>query len=138
MSVPSCPLGPCSSEKSAEQMTPWGAVQFHWNEPTGTVSGAGGQNPEAGGLLLHGGGALCRSPAPFQPGRNPTGPSSVPRSAQFVPSSGSVQFVLITPSNHPSLGFPGGSDGKECACNAGDPGSILSSRSSGEGKGNPL
>jgi len=32
-------------------------------------------------------------------------------------------------------GFPGGSDGKEFACNAGDPGS---GRSSGEGNGNPL
>ena len=33
----------------------------------------------------------------------------------------------------------GGSDGKESACSAGDPGSILGSgRSPGEGKGNPL
>ena len=37
------------------------------------------------------------------------------------------------------LGFPGGSDGKESACNAGDPGSISGSgRSPGEGNGNPL
>ena len=36
-------------------------------------------------------------------------------------------------------GFPGGSDGKESACNAGDSGSIPGSgRFSGEGKGNPL
>ena len=36
-------------------------------------------------------------------------------------------------------GFPGGSDGKESACNAGDPGSIPGlRRSSGEGNGNPL
>ena len=36
-------------------------------------------------------------------------------------------------------GFPGGSDGKVSACNAGDPGSIPGSgRSSGEGNGNPL
>ena len=35
--------------------------------------------------------------------------------------------------------FPGGSDGKASACNAGDPGSILESRRSlGEGNGNPL
>ena len=35
--------------------------------------------------------------------------------------------------------FPGGSDGKESACNAGDPGSIPGSgRSFGEGNGNPL
>ena len=37
------------------------------------------------------------------------------------------------------LDFPGGSDGKESACNAGDPGLILGSgRSPGEGNGNPL
>ena len=35
--------------------------------------------------------------------------------------------------------FPGGSDGKASAYNAGDPGSILGSgRSPGEGNGNPL
>ena len=35
--------------------------------------------------------------------------------------------------------FPGGSDGEESACNAGDPGLIHGSRRSpGEGKGNPL
>ena len=38
-----------------------------------------------------------------------------------------------------TLGFPGGSDGKASASNAGDPGLILGSgRSPGEGKGNPL
>ena len=36
-------------------------------------------------------------------------------------------------------GFPGGSDGKASAYNAGDPGSIPGSgRSPGEGNGNPL
>ena len=36
-------------------------------------------------------------------------------------------------------GFPGGSDGKESACNAGDPGLIPGlGRSPGEGNGNPL
>ena len=36
-------------------------------------------------------------------------------------------------------GFPGGSDGKESACNAGDPDSIPGSgRSSGGGSGDPL
>ena len=36
-------------------------------------------------------------------------------------------------------GFPGGPDGKESACNAGDPGSIPGSgKSLGEGNGNPL
>ena len=37
------------------------------------------------------------------------------------------------------MGFPGGSDGKASACNAGDPGSIPElRRSPGEGNGNPL
>jgi len=37
------------------------------------------------------------------------------------------------------VGFPGGSDGKESAHNAGDPGSIPESgKSPGEGNGNPL
>ena len=37
------------------------------------------------------------------------------------------------------MGFPGGSDGKESACNAGDPGSIPGlGRSTGERNGNPL
>ena len=38
-----------------------------------------------------------------------------------------------------NLGFPGGSYGKESACNEGDPGSIPGSRRSpGEGNDNPL
>ena len=37
------------------------------------------------------------------------------------------------------MDFPGGSDGKASACNAGDPGSIPGlGRSSGEGKSYPL
>ena len=37
------------------------------------------------------------------------------------------------------MGFPGGSDGKESACNAGNPGLIPGSgRSPGGGNGNPL
>ena len=37
------------------------------------------------------------------------------------------------------VGFPGGSDGKESACSAGDPGLIPGSvRSPGKGNGNPL
>ena len=39
----------------------------------------------------------------------------------------------------PTYDFPGGSDGKESACNAGNPGSIPGSgRFPGEGNGNPL
>ena len=42
-------------------------------------------------------------------------------------------------SAHSVSGFPGGSDGKKSACNAGDPGSVPESRRSpGEGNGKPL
>ena len=38
-----------------------------------------------------------------------------------------------------NMSFPGGSDGKASACNAGDPGAIPAlGRSPGEGNGNPL
>ena len=37
------------------------------------------------------------------------------------------------------MGFPGSSNGKESACNAGDPGSVPGlGRTPGEGHGNPL
>ena len=54
-----------------------------------------------------------------------------------------IPFLEIDPTHIPSyvqhVGFPGGSDCKESACNAGDLGSILGSgRSPGEGNGNPL
>ena len=52
-------------------------------------------------------------------------------------SSASIDRSL--PLVPPGKGFPGGSDGKASACNAGDPGLIPGSgRSSGEGNGNPL
>ena len=42
-------------------------------------------------------------------------------------------------SGYQNLGFPGGSAGKESACDAGDPGSIPGSgKSPGEGNDNPL
>ena len=41
--------------------------------------------------------------------------------------------------NIPAVGLPGGSDGKESTCNAGDPGLIPGSgRCPGKGNGNPL
>ena len=46
---------------------------------------------------------------------------------------------LLIPTVGDYRGFPGGSDGEESACNAGDPGSIPGSgRPPGEGHGNPL
>ena len=48
-------------------------------------------------------------------------------------------FCKIPPSNPGWGGFPGGSDGEESACDAGDLGSIPGSlRFPGEGNGNPL
>ena len=48
-------------------------------------------------------------------------------------------LLLFTSCLSMMVGFPGGSDGKESACNAGDPGSIPGSgRSPGGGNGNPL
>ena len=53
-----------------------------------------------------------------------------------------LQIHLIRLSSYLSVyyyGFPGGSDGKASAYNAGDPGSIAGlGRSHGEGNGNPL
>ena len=47
-----------------------------------------------------------------------------------------LQNLPVSISNR---GFPGGSEGKASACNAGDLGSISGlGRSPGEGKGNPL
>ena len=49
-----------------------------------------------------------------------------------------LQLVAV-PSAIGSWGFPSGSDGKDSACNSGDPGSVPRlGRSSGEGNGNPL
>ena len=46
---------------------------------------------------------------------------------------------MLFPDGLRSLGFPGGSDGQETACNTGDPGAISGSgRSTGEGNGYPL
>ena len=48
-------------------------------------------------------------------------------------------MALVYPALSVELGFPGGSGGKEAACNVVDPSSILGSRRSpGEGNGNPL
>ena len=50
-----------------------------------------------------------------------------------------ISFFVLFRSSFNWLGFPGGSDGKASAWNAGDQGSIPGSgRSPGEGNGNPL
>ena len=50
-----------------------------------------------------------------------------------------VYFKMDCVTLHITMGFPGGSDGKESACNARDVGSIpVSGRSPGEGNGYPL
>ena len=48
-------------------------------------------------------------------------------------------WLLVTAWTAAPAGFPGGSDGRESACNAGDLGPLpVSERSPGEGNGNPL
>ena len=57
------------------------------------------------------------------------------------PKSGMTYLIIgiLKNSCEPVLGFPGGSDGKDSACNAGNPVSISGlGRSPGEGNGNPL
>ena len=67
----------------------------------------------------------------------PWSPESSSASVPLAEAHGSLLSPL--PSFGSSLVFAGGSDGKESACNAGDPGSILGlGRSPGEGNGYPL
>ena len=50
-----------------------------------------------------------------------------------------ILAYITSQAAYPSLGFPGGSDGKESACNAGELGLIPElGRSPGEGDSNPL
>ena len=50
-----------------------------------------------------------------------------------------ILAYITSQAAYPSLGFPGGSDGKESACNAGELGLISGlGRSSGGGHGDPL
>ena len=52
----------------------------------------------------------------------------------YIIKKGHIKILVLT-----FLDFPGGSDSKEPACNAGDPGSIPGTRRSpGESNGNPL
>ena len=73
-------------------------------------------------------------PAPWRPGgQYAPGSHGILRLAFLKQGFGDVGM----PPNPPD--FPGGSDGKASAYNAGDPGSIRGSeRSLGEGNGNPL
>ena len=57
----------------------------------------------------------------------------------MIPGSGRSPGEGIRLSTLLLLGFPGGSDGKQSACNVGDMGSVPGlGRSPGEGKGYPL
>ena len=59
-------------------------------------------------------------------------PGSIPGSGRFLGEGIGYQTSVF-------LGFPGGSDGKESTCNAGDLGLIRGlGRSPGEGHGNAL
>ena len=70
--------------------------------------------------------------------KNTLGQTNVASSVCLASDAGERAEDEIGQTLHPG-GFPGGSDGKESACNAGDPGWIPGSRRSpGEGHGNPL
>ena len=50
-----------------------------------------------------------------------------------------IFFIHLIQMTFPLFSFPGDSDGKASACNAGDPGSIPAlGRSPGKGNGNPV
>ena len=76
----------------------------------------------------------------FSCGAGLVGSSSVPGTSSISISFDSIFVKNANISNSPDvLGFPGGSDGKESACYAGDPGSNPGlGRSPGEGNGNPF
>ena len=60
-------------------------------------------------------------------------------STKIDTSSSKLSSIFIYEVNKEDKGFPGGSDGKESACNAGDLGSVPGlGRSPGGGHGNPL
>ena len=66
-------------------------------------------------------------------------PLCLPASTSLSPPTWNHYRLLSTSNSEASMGFPGGSDGKESACHARHPGSIPGSgRSSEEGNGNPL
>ena len=65
--------------------------------------------------------------------------SHLNKAVKIGTSSHKVSLEWYTLKSDHSRGFPGGSDGKVSACNAGDPGSIPGlGRSPGVGNGNPL
>ena len=76
----------------------------------------------------------------FSCGTDLVGSSSVPGTSSISISFDSISVKNANISNSPDvMGFPSGSDGKDSACHAGDPGSNPElGRSPGEGNGNPL
>ena len=57
----------------------------------------------------------------------------------FISSGYTSRIGIFGSYDNFHMGFLGGSDGKESACNAGDPGSVLGlGRSPEEGNGSPL
>ena len=72
----------------------------------------------------------------FLRGSDAGGPKGHPKATPELPPA---PLLCVQPHGEGGFDFPGSSDGKVSACNAGDPGSIPGSgRSPGEGSGNPL
>ena len=85
---------------------------------------------------------LCDSMDCSPPGSSPPW-NSPGKNTEWVPipSPGVLHYSTLNFFDYLTSygGFPGGSEDKASACNAGDPGSILGlGRSFGEGNGNPL
>ena len=91
---------------------------------------------------------MAQSQVPWQfrgqPQRSKSGQWPNSWNSHPFPQIAGILLLLISLRNYPPLsnppvGFPGGSEVKASACNAGDLGSIPGSgRSPGEGNGNPL
>ena len=81
----------------------------------------------------------CSGPQPFWPQEPISWKTIFPWTAGGGGGGGGFRMIQATLCSLCPLflkGFPGGSDGEESACNAGDPGSIPGSgRSPGEGNG---
>ena len=131
-------------ERAGKEATSWKQNPWGWHGPSfrspwrwGAV--CGGVLPPSQSKHI-----LPREGQTTQPGSmtslSPVGDSGEKPSVKRAGNTINQQSVFIRVAfTKDSTGFPCGSDGKESASNAGDPGSIPGSgRSPGEGHGNPL
>ena len=128
----------------------WQTLDVSWARAVHMVCFAGSECPSAMRVHMFAGHAALSAIPILAEFLKPCAQSVVPGPAAWHTSSLEMQNLRLQPRFAESdstiqplpltlEGFPGGSDGKESACNAGDPGLIPGSgRSPGEGNGNPL